>query len=86
MNKDKSIEIQKQVRDNAVDLQSEFLDMKNWEEQMKKKDELIQSTDDTCQVISFYLINYQFIYLKKKKILGVAASEKEKKFKNKIED
>lgn len=36
---DKSIFIQKQVKDNAEDLQKEFLDMKNWEEQMKHKDE-----------------------------------------------
>lgn len=36
---DKSILLQKQVRDNSEDLQSEFLDMKSWEEQMKRKDE-----------------------------------------------
>ncbi|KAG7202968.1 hypothetical protein KM043_010105 [Ampulex compressa] len=35
----KSILMQKQVRDNSEDLQSEFLDMRNWEEQMKRKDE-----------------------------------------------
>ncbi|CAK9822263.1 RNA polymerase II-associated protein 3 [Anthophora retusa] len=35
----KSISMQKQVRDNADDLQKEFLDMKNWEEQMKRKEE-----------------------------------------------
>lgn len=34
-----SILMQKQVRDNADDLQKEFFDMKNWEEQMKRKDE-----------------------------------------------
>nr|XP_012145173.1 PREDICTED: RNA polymerase II-associated protein 3 [Megachile rotundata]XP_012145174.1 PREDICTED: RNA polymerase II-associated protein 3 [Megachile rotundata] len=34
-----SILMQKQVKDNAEDLQKEFLDMKNWEEQMKRKDE-----------------------------------------------
>ncbi|XP_076667306.1 RNA polymerase II-associated protein spaghetti [Andrena cerasifolii] len=36
---DQSIFIQKQVKDNAEDLQKEFLDMKNWEEQMKHKEE-----------------------------------------------
>lgn len=36
---DKSILMQKQVRDNSEDLQKEFLDMKNWEEQMKRKDQ-----------------------------------------------
>ncbi|KAK1132728.1 hypothetical protein K0M31_014105 [Melipona bicolor] len=39
---DKSVLMQKQVRDNAEDLQKEFLDMKNWEEQMKHKDEQLQ--------------------------------------------
>ncbi|XP_015592531.1 RNA polymerase II-associated protein 3 isoform X2 [Cephus cinctus] len=38
MDADKSILLQKQVRDNSEDLQSEFLDLKNWEEQMKRKD------------------------------------------------
>ncbi|XP_012258544.2 RNA polymerase II-associated protein 3 [Athalia rosae] len=38
MELDKSILLQKQVRDNASDLQSEYLDMKNWEEQMKRRD------------------------------------------------
>ncbi|XP_076284016.1 RNA polymerase II-associated protein 3-like [Lasioglossum baleicum] len=36
---DKSLLMQKQVKDNAEDMQKEFLDMKNWEEQMKRKDE-----------------------------------------------
>ncbi|KZC06477.1 PREDICTED: RNA polymerase II-associated protein 3 [Dufourea novaeangliae] len=36
---DKSLLMQKQVKDNAEDMQKEFLDMKNWEEQMKQKDE-----------------------------------------------
>ncbi|OAD58122.1 RNA polymerase II-associated protein 3 [Eufriesea mexicana] len=39
---DKSILMQKQIKDNAEDLQKEFLDMKNWEEQMKHKDEEIR--------------------------------------------
>lgn len=34
-----SVLVQKQVKDNAEDLQKEFLDMKNWEEQMRRKDE-----------------------------------------------
>lgn len=44
---DKSILLQKQVRDNSSDLQSEFFDMKNWEEQMKRKDsELLHASGD----------------------------------------
>ena len=39
---DKSILMQKQVKDNAEDLQKEFLDMKNWEEQMRCKDEQLR--------------------------------------------
>lgn len=39
---DKSILLQKQIKDNTEDLQKEFLDMKNWEEQMKRKDEEIK--------------------------------------------
>lgn len=41
MELDKSILMQKQVRDNSEDLQSEFLDLKNWEEQMKRKEQEI---------------------------------------------
>jgi len=33
--------MQKQVRDNSEDLQSEFLDLKNWEKQMKQKEQEI---------------------------------------------
>ncbi|XP_076637274.1 RNA polymerase II-associated protein spaghetti [Colletes latitarsis] len=40
---DKSILMQKQVKDNAEDLHKEFLDMKNWEEQMKSKDEELRN-------------------------------------------
>ncbi|XP_031771582.1 RNA polymerase II-associated protein 3 isoform X1 [Apis florea] len=45
---DKSILIQKQVKDNAEDLQKEFLDMKNWEEQMKRKDDELRK-ERNCQ-------------------------------------
>ena len=38
MELDESIMMQKQVKDNSEDLQSEFLDLKNWEEQMKRKE------------------------------------------------
>ena len=38
---DNSILMQKQVRDNSEDLQSEFLDLKNWEKQMKQKEQEI---------------------------------------------
>ena len=41
---DNTILLQKQVRDNSSDLQSEFLDMKNWEEQMKKADMEIRNS------------------------------------------
>lgn len=41
MELDKSILTQKQIRDNSEDLQSEFLDLKNWEQQMKRKEQEI---------------------------------------------
>ncbi|XP_028524245.1 RNA polymerase II-associated protein 3 isoform X2 [Apis cerana] len=46
---DKSILMQKQVKNNAEDLQKEFLDMKNWEEQMKRKDDELRK-ERNCQV------------------------------------
>ncbi|XP_011296673.1 RNA polymerase II-associated protein 3 [Fopius arisanus] len=47
---DKSIALQKQVRDNADTLRNEFVDMKNWEQQMKKADmELRGSVVDHTQ-------------------------------------
>jgi uncharacterized protein (DUF3084 family) len=51
MELDKSILLQKQVKNNSEDLQSEFLDLKNWEEQMKQKEkELLNERNE--QVIS----------------------------------
>ncbi|XP_018401543.1 PREDICTED: RNA polymerase II-associated protein 3 isoform X2 [Cyphomyrmex costatus] len=41
MEHDNSILMQKQVRDNSEDLRSEFLDLKNWEEQIKRKEQEI---------------------------------------------
>jgi len=38
MNFEKSVLMQKQVKDNSDDIQKEFLDLKNWEEQMKRKE------------------------------------------------
>lgn len=35
---DKSVLLQKQIKDNSEDIRSEFLDLKNWEEQMKRKE------------------------------------------------
>lgn len=53
---DKSILIQKQVKDNAEDLQKEFLDMKNWEEQMKRKDdELRKERNYQVKIVIFLL-------------------------------
>ncbi|KAG6794863.1 RNA polymerase II-associated protein 3 [Apis mellifera caucasica] len=46
---DKSILMQKQVKNNAEDLQKEFLDMKNWEEQMKRKDDELRK-ERNCQI------------------------------------
>lgn len=40
---DNFISIQKQIRDNSKDLQSELLDLTNWEEQMKRKEQEILS-------------------------------------------
>ncbi|KAK0084956.1 hypothetical protein PV325_006022 [Microctonus aethiopoides] len=47
MELEKSIALQKQVRDNADDLRNEFLDMKNWEEQMKKVENELQNNGNT---------------------------------------
>lgn len=43
--------MQKQVRDNSEDLQNEFLDLKNWEEQMKRKEQEILSERNNGQQI-----------------------------------
>lgn len=43
MSVDKSFLLQKQVKDNSEDLQSEFLDLSNWEAQMKRKDQELRS-------------------------------------------
>lgn len=39
MELDESILMQKQVKNNSEDLQSEFLDLKNWEKEMKRKEQ-----------------------------------------------
>lgn len=52
MELDNSILMQKQVRDNSEDLRSEFLDLKNWEEQMKRKEQEILSEREGGQVLS----------------------------------
>lgn len=52
MELDNSILMQKQVRDNSEDLRSEFLDLKNWEEQMKRKEQEILSEREGEQVLS----------------------------------
>jgi len=51
MDLDNSILMQKQVRDNSEDLQSEFLDLKNWEEQMKRKEQEILNERNGQQTI-----------------------------------
>ncbi|XP_024890607.1 RNA polymerase II-associated protein 3 isoform X1 [Temnothorax curvispinosus] len=48
---DNSILMQKQVRDNSEDLQSELLDLKNWEEQMKRKEQKILNERIGQQII-----------------------------------
>lgn len=60
---DKSVLVQKQVKDNAEDMQKEFLDMKNWEEQMKRKDEELrtEASGEVC-TINNHLI-YHILYL-----------------------
>ncbi|XP_047110434.1 RNA polymerase II-associated protein 3 isoform X1 [Schistocerca piceifrons] len=42
------IVLQKQIRDNAQDVQNYMLDLKNWEEEMKRKEQLLheESADD----------------------------------------
>lgn len=59
---DKSILMQKQVKDNAEDLQKEFLDMKNWEEQMRCKDEqLRKEKSGQVQVVIIFIEMYKLI-------------------------
>lgn len=49
MEHNESIMLQKQVKDNSEDLQSEFLDMKNWEQLMKRKEqELFRQHKPVC--------------------------------------
>lgn len=51
MEVDKSIFIQKQVKDNSEDIQREFLDLKNWEAQMKRKErELLSERSDEVSI------------------------------------
>lgn len=59
---DKSILMQKRVKDNAEDLQKEFLDMKNWEEQMRCKDEqLRKEKSGQVQVVIIFIEIYKLI-------------------------
>ncbi|EZA57864.1 hypothetical protein DMN91_003368 [Ooceraea biroi] len=51
MELEKSILLQKQVKDNSEDLQSEFLDLKNWEEQMKRKERELLSERSGQEVL-----------------------------------
>lgn len=51
MDVDKSVLLQKQVRDNSEDLRSEFLDMKNWEEQMKRKERELLSENAEQKIL-----------------------------------
>ncbi|XP_047356002.1 RNA polymerase II-associated protein 3 isoform X1 [Vespa velutina] len=70
MSVDKSVLLQKQVKDNSEDLQTEFLDLKNWEKEMKRKDqELLNQNND--QVLPP-------IRSKKKKIVQKPATKEEK--------
>ncbi|KAF7397736.1 hypothetical protein HZH68_008958 [Vespula germanica] len=46
MSVDKSILLQKQVKDNSEDLQTEFLDLKNWEKEMKRKDQELRNQNN----------------------------------------
>ncbi|KAI4486915.1 hypothetical protein M0802_012234 [Mischocyttarus mexicanus] len=47
MSVDKSFLVQKQVKDNSEDLQRELIDLKSWEEEMKRKEkELLNKNND----------------------------------------
>lgn len=47
MDEKTSLLLQKQVRDNSEDLQKELLDLKIWEQEMKRKEEeLLNSTEE----------------------------------------
>lgn len=54
MEQNKSILLQKAIRDNAEDLQKEFRDMQAWEEEMKRKEIEIRNLKDdkvpNCQI------------------------------------
>lgn len=39
---DKSVLLQKQIRDNSEDLQNFMRDLKDWEKEMKRKDESLK--------------------------------------------
>lgn len=51
MNEEKSFLLQKQVRDNSEDLQKELLDLKNWEQEMKRKEEELLNSHEQITVL-----------------------------------
>lgn len=55
MNEEKSFLLQKQVRDNSEDLQKELLDLKNWEQEMKRKEEELLNSHEQVILTRVYL-------------------------------
>lgn len=45
--------LQKQVRDNSEDLQKELLDLKNWEKEMKRKEEELLNSSSEKVILMF---------------------------------
>lgn len=71
MEPSKSILLQKQVRDNSEDLQTEFLDLKNWEQRMKKADaeirndaeERVRITSQFSEIIFLPVLESTFTFI-----------------------
>lgn len=58
---DKTVLLQKQVRDNSEDLRAYLQDLSKWEEDMKRKESQISSNDSEPQVLKSSL-TYTIIY------------------------
>ena len=59
---DNSILLQKQIRDNNEDLHNFMSDLKHWEKEMKRKDEVLKA-ESSDQVSIGYRVLYCFVQL-----------------------
>lgn len=65
---DKSFLLQQQIRNNSEDLQKEVLDLKAWEQEMKRKDAELRLPDEqvffALETFCFYPhMNWNFIFV-----------------------